>query len=465
MSKKRDNRKLKLNNNFVKKVNGKEGDFSKDEINENFLNKLEIYGYEHYVTYFIYSIITGMPILLIGPHGTGKTYLTEKIADFLGLKFHTYDASKAMFEDIVGFPNPDDMKNGKISYIKGELTLWDKEFILIDELSRALPSSQNKWLEVIRSRKLMGVKLDKLKYIFAAMNPPSYAGAMPLDEALADRFSFIINIDDSVGNNIENIIKVETVEDSPLIEKNSKELVANGFNEFVNSKRIEFYKNIHEDKLFSRFITVFSKMWEVNLAKLYISPRRWKMIYHNLIGVATIYNQTTDLKKDMLLNVILHSLPYAATDDELIPDRQIIGNMIGDSIELLKKNKSIEEIKEIIDGSSQTLKLEQHSKNELRIDNESDVDNAIKFLINLGEDWDSIVENKDFGFYMIFNSIISSIDTNSDYIHKIEYFEDVPIEELSILLIMDKVLKKYEYEEFFIDELFEKVDEIYQGRI
>ncbi len=52
---------------------------------------------------------------------------------------------------------------------------------------------QNKWLEIIRSKRLMGKYISNLEYIFAAINPPSYLGANYLDSALADRFFLIVN--------------------------------------------------------------------------------------------------------------------------------------------------------------------------------------------------------------------------------------------------------------------------------
>jgi MoxR-like ATPase len=65
-----------------------------------------------------------------------------------------YDASKALFEDMIGFPDPSSIASGEIKYVPTKLSLWDKEFILVDEISRARAEMQNKWLEVIRGRNL-----------------------------------------------------------------------------------------------------------------------------------------------------------------------------------------------------------------------------------------------------------------------------------------------------------------------
>jgi len=142
------------------------------------------------------SLITGEAILLIGRHGSAKTAVCREIAKIMSLNFHAYDASKSVFEDVIGFPNPKSIHNGMIEYTPTAISMWDKEFVLVDELSRAQPQMQNKWLEVIRSRTLMGKKLENLKYIFAAMNPTEYIGAMPLDDALASRFAFVVEMPD-----------------------------------------------------------------------------------------------------------------------------------------------------------------------------------------------------------------------------------------------------------------------------
>ncbi|MDI6642277.1 MAG: MoxR family ATPase, partial [Elusimicrobiota bacterium] len=156
------------------------------------LNKLGIYGLDEIEDIIIAGLVTGDPVLLIGKHGSAKTLLVRRIAQSLGYKFIAYDASKALFDDVVGFPNPQSLCEGTVDYISTPISIWDKEFVLIDEISRATPSMQNKWLEIIRSRQLMGKPVPNLKYVFAAMNPPvSYVGSIALDVALAGRFAFI----------------------------------------------------------------------------------------------------------------------------------------------------------------------------------------------------------------------------------------------------------------------------------
>jgi hypothetical protein len=52
-----------------------------------------------------------------------------------------------MFEDVLGYPNVEKLKQGVVEYVPRKVTVWDKELILIDELNRAIPELQSKWLD------------------------------------------------------------------------------------------------------------------------------------------------------------------------------------------------------------------------------------------------------------------------------------------------------------------------------
>ncbi|MDV7395032.1 hypothetical protein RZS08_26845, partial [Arthrospira platensis SPKY1] len=71
---------------------------------------------------------------------------------------------------------------------------------------------QNKFFSIIHEKKIQGISLDKLHYRWAAMNPlftetgsdgDNYDGSISLDQALADRFAFIIDVPDWEGLTIE----------------------------------------------------------------------------------------------------------------------------------------------------------------------------------------------------------------------------------------------------------------------
>lgn len=161
-------------------------------VEESLFKEIGLFGYDEIEDLIIASLVTGDPLLLVGTHGTAKTMLCKRIAKALDQKFIAYDASKALFEDVLGFPNPYSMEDGVIDYISTPISIQGQEFVLIDELSRANYQLQGKWLEIIRSRRIMGQEIKSLKYIFGAMNPPSYLGARSLDPALSGRFAYIV---------------------------------------------------------------------------------------------------------------------------------------------------------------------------------------------------------------------------------------------------------------------------------
>ncbi len=184
------------------------------------LAALGLHGLSSVTSPVLAAWVTGDPLLLVGPHGTAKTALVERIAAALGHSFRAYDASKALFEDLIGFPDPSSLAEGRVRYVPTALSLWDVSAVLIDEISRAAPSLQNKWLEVVRARRLMGLPLSDLRQVVAAMNPPGYPGARPLDPALAGRFAYVVRmptVAEMAPDDVAAIILTRSPEDAPAI--------------------------------------------------------------------------------------------------------------------------------------------------------------------------------------------------------------------------------------------------------
>lgn len=258
------------------------------------LPKLKIYGYSDIEDLILAGLVTGDPVLLIGRHGTAKTMLTEALARSLGMKFIAYDASKAMFEDVIGFPSPKSLQEANtIEYVPTPLSIWDKEFILIDEISRATPSMQSKWLEIIRSRQIMGKKVENLKYVFAAMNPPGeYIGAMPLDEALASRFAFIITVPEACNMQKETLVKIiENVSSCDAVAAtslhNGNNVTAPELKELI-TKAISLMKDVEKEynNIIITYITnITFEFWSRGFK---IDGRRLGMIRRNLLAYISI---------------------------------------------------------------------------------------------------------------------------------------------------------------------------------
>jgi len=167
------------------------------------LAALGAYGFEAQEPVILAALASGDPILLIGRSGTGKTFLLNSISEALGLEHRHYNASLISFDDLVGFPYPDEAKSS-VRFLETPATVWGAESVLIDEISRCKPEHQNRLFSLVHERKIQGLALTKLRYRWAAMNPcttdqssgEEYLGAEPLDAALADRFAVILDVGD-----------------------------------------------------------------------------------------------------------------------------------------------------------------------------------------------------------------------------------------------------------------------------
>ena len=181
---------------------------TKREVSTNtsvYLTKpLGLLGWDNLEPVLLAALATKEPLLLIGKHGTAKSFLLERLAQALDLNYRFYNASLVNYDDLVGIPVPDASQTA-LRYISTPTAIWDAEVVFIDELNRTRPDLQNKLFSIIHERRVQGVQLEKLQYRWAAMNPPPsddqdqsevYLGAEPLDPALADRFGFLIEVPD-----------------------------------------------------------------------------------------------------------------------------------------------------------------------------------------------------------------------------------------------------------------------------
>ncbi len=167
------------------------------------LSALGAYGFDELEPIIFAALVTGDPLLLIGKSGTGKTFLLNSISEALGLAHRHYNASLISFDDLVGFPYPDEAKTS-VRFLETPATIWGAESVLIDEISRCKPEHQNRLFSLVHERRIQGLALPRLRYRWAAMNPCStnqssgeeYLGVEPLDPALADRFAVILEVGD-----------------------------------------------------------------------------------------------------------------------------------------------------------------------------------------------------------------------------------------------------------------------------
>jgi hypothetical protein len=290
------------------------------------LEALEIYGMETVENAILAGLVTGDPVLLVGSHGAGKTLLCQRLALALGMEFWAYDAGKAMFEDVLGFPDPSSLATGQVEYVPTPISIWGKEFVLIDELSRANPSMQNKWLEVIRSRRVMGKELADLKYIFAAMNPPTYIGAHPLDAALAGRFAVIVpvpEVTEMKDDAVDRIVRQVSEDDAPMLKKRSRRNSGgNALREFVEScrERMDQLSPIHRSKLSAYVMAVNQFLASREIA---LDGRRLGMVWRSLQAYISVEQEKCSgaasllAHEDAIFNCLSFTMPFAALGEDL----------------------------------------------------------------------------------------------------------------------------------------------------
>lgn len=203
-----------------------------------FLRPLGIVGYDALEPALLAALATEAPLLLLGDHGSAKTWLLVQLAAALELEFRHYNASLLQFDDLVGFPIPD-AKTGAIRYASPPGAIWGAQAVFIDEIGRCRPETANKLFPIVHERRIQGIELAGLRYRWAATNPPvealdiareeAYEGVERLDAALADRFAFVIAMPafDALSD-VDRLAVIEGCADRPSADgyRNVRELVA-----------------------------------------------------------------------------------------------------------------------------------------------------------------------------------------------------------------------------------------------
>lgn len=296
---------------------------------DGLLRELGLYGFDQIEDLILAGLVTGDPVLLVGTHGTAKTMLCKRLASALGLKFIAYDASKALFEDVIGFPNPYDIKNGRIEYVSTPISIYDKEFVLIDEISRANYQMQSKWLELIRSRQIMGIELKKLKFIFSAMNPPYYPGARTLDPALSGRFAFIIWVPEFSELHEDDrrlVISNISEEDAILISRGSNgvNLSRSNLKAFLKKAR-DFYYEVEGEmsNAVEMFIQNLTSVLNEEGGTFRIDGRRAGMIKRGIVSVCAVLKAKGKFRlrdlPEIVQSITPSLLPFSVEDESFDP--------------------------------------------------------------------------------------------------------------------------------------------------
>lgn len=168
---------------------------------------LGLFGWKHLEPVILASLITEMPMLLVGKHGSAKSFILERLAESLGMKYRFYDASNITNDDLFrASVSTDEAVSSDGQPISDSIE--DLEVVFFDNLERSGLGLRNDILWIIHEKRVGGTDLKKLKYRWAAVDPLSdydsddnsdprdSSGATPLDPAQVDRFPFIVSIPD-----------------------------------------------------------------------------------------------------------------------------------------------------------------------------------------------------------------------------------------------------------------------------
>ena len=102
------------------------------------LRRLNLFGLDFLDPIVLAALADERPLLLIGPHGTAKSELLNRVAATLKLEHRHYNASLISFDDLLGYPVPDAKRNA-IRYLRTPGDLWDAR-VCVPGRDLALPS-------------------------------------------------------------------------------------------------------------------------------------------------------------------------------------------------------------------------------------------------------------------------------------------------------------------------------------
>lgn len=287
--------------------------------NHQYLPALGVYGFGEHEPVILAALVTGDPLLLIGKSGTGKTFLLNSISEALSLEHRHYNASLISFDDLVGFPFPDEGRHA-VHYLQTPATVWGAESVLVDEISRCKPEHQNRLFSLIHERKLQGLSLERLRYRWAAMNPAStdqssgddYLGAEPLDAALADRFAVVLDVGDwdALSDDERRAVANPTTEGQRSDDGGALRGALERWREEYAAQTAAFPSAVID--------YACAATTALRGAQVRISPRRARLLCRTLMGAAVTQGLTGDRLKTPPTDALFHrvlaaSVPQRAT--------------------------------------------------------------------------------------------------------------------------------------------------------
>lgn len=303
-----------------------------------------LYGWNELEPTILACVATNQNMLLIGKHGTGKSSFMHFLGHAMSKGDEKYNVRKYSMDkenliSMVGIPNADALRDGRIEYSCHERSIFNADIALFDEITRASKENQNMVLEIMEEGTVFGKPLDKLKLRVATANDETYHGAMKLDAALLDRFVAVLPVPDPGtdqsrwgADEIEEMIRLNLEERNKKKKESDKELV----------KAIEDIKQTYDElwektdkngekaiannviEFSSKFLAEFhNNMVETNKSrktdKIYVSGREMTRDFTKLVMAIASYFKVVNDDPEYLKNGAWEAIKYALSTKLCFP--------------------------------------------------------------------------------------------------------------------------------------------------
>ncbi len=281
--------------------------------------RLGVLGWSELDPVLLGALALEAPVLLIGEHGTAKTLVVERFATALGLDLRHYNASLLNYDDLVGIPVPDDA--GGLQYLGTAGAVWDAEFVFLDEINRCRPDLQNKLFPIVHERRIAGENLSALRHRWAAINPPSapdagrieYLGVEELDDALLDRFWFVVPV--PAWSGLSAAVRRRLVRQGAAMCEPSPDEVSLESLVAATAAQLPMLEEVVGDRIAEHLVVLIE---ELGKSSVRVSPRRARVLFEVVLAVHAARLVLGDAEADLGASAeiaLLHALPGRATSE------------------------------------------------------------------------------------------------------------------------------------------------------
>jgi len=344
----------------------------------NILDKYHLKGLSKISNYIDAALVTKDPILFLGESGCGKTTTFSVVMKAMGKIIQSIDTSKVNPEELYGFPVPIKKDDGtyKMEFCETPLTVFGKNSLLFNELSRCRIETQNQILDILQERCVQGMPLEDLQYIWGDLNPIEYAGSEPLPLATARRFSAILKFPTYKDMIIEERLQINSIDINTISEDG----------EYIKyiSKIEKVYLKEKDKRIYSKWRDSF--LMELSESVKYSPNGRQAGFIDRFLAAVTAVNIVNGTKKNlakigmevcfMLIPEMVSDEPIETSEIERAAERannNIFNNIISDlgihdkdpiiSIDKLWNSKKLSNYEKSINLEIFWRKLADHQKN------------------------------------------------------------------------------------------------------